>query len=78
MAGILAALNVTDWAWPPYASNIVLEHWRRTETEALPRVGSSLFALLSPSMTVMQGSYSFLVVLGSLATAFVVIRTLFM
>ncbi|CAM9758377.1 unnamed protein product [Ectocarpus sp. 12 AP-2014] len=38
VGGILAALNVTEWAWPPYASNIVLELWRRTEAEALPRV----------------------------------------
>lgn len=41
MGGILAALNVTEWAWPPYASNIVLELWRRTEAEALPRVSIS-------------------------------------
>lgn len=39
VGSILAALNVTDWAWPPYASNIVLELWRRTESEDLPRVG---------------------------------------
>ncbi|CAN0546934.1 unnamed protein product, partial [Laminaria digitata] len=38
VGGILAALNVTDWAWPPYSSNIVLELWRRTEAEVLPRV----------------------------------------
>ncbi|CAM9925938.1 unnamed protein product, partial [Ectocarpus sp. 6 AP-2014] len=38
VGGILAALNVTEWAWPPYASNIVLELWRRTEAEPLPRV----------------------------------------
>ncbi|CAM9212039.1 unnamed protein product [Scytosiphon promiscuus] len=38
VGGILAALNVTDWAWPPYASNIVLELWQRTESEALPRM----------------------------------------
>lgn len=41
VGGILAALNVTDWSWPPYASNIVLELWKRTETESLPRVGRS-------------------------------------
>ncbi|CAM9679794.1 unnamed protein product [Ascophyllum nodosum] len=35
VGGILAALNVTDWAWPPYASNIVLELWKRTETEEI-------------------------------------------
>lgn len=45
VGGILAALNVTDWAWPPYASNIVLELWRRRETETLPRVG--LFRILA-------------------------------
>eukprot|EP00752_Nemacystus_decipiens_P018781 g16838.t1 len=38
VGSILAALNVTDWAWPPYASNIVFELWRRTETESLPRM----------------------------------------
>ncbi|CAN0316085.1 unnamed protein product, partial [Hapterophycus canaliculatus] len=38
VGGILAALNVTDWAWPPYASNIVLELWQRTESESTPRV----------------------------------------
>eukprot|EP00903_Cladosiphon_okamuranus_P006004 g5924.t1 len=38
VGSILAALNVTDWAWPPYASNIVLELWRRTESENIPRV----------------------------------------
>lgn len=41
VGGILAALNVTDWSWPPYASNIVLELWKRTETESLPRVSPS-------------------------------------
>lgn len=42
MGGILAALNVTDWAWPPYASNVVMELWKRTESESVPRVGGVL------------------------------------
>jgi len=41
VGSVLAALNVTDWAWPPYASNIVLELWRRTATESQPRVGAA-------------------------------------
>lgn len=38
VGGVLAALNVTEWAWPPYASNIVLELWKRTARESTPRV----------------------------------------
>jgi hypothetical protein len=28
IGGILAALQVKDWGWPPYASNILIELWK--------------------------------------------------